>query len=126
MGNKITIDDVLNQVINGERDTSQKEKFDTLEQETIDKNVYYYLENLFKELIINITGDYEGKLFELMKQDRLESWCWETTEAAALFMPDDTIIYRGDLYFSKYKTYYHSFIKFNYENKYYVLIHVFN
>ena len=68
--------------------------------------VYFYLKDMFENLNIEIVGRYQGKLFELMKSGKLEGWCWQTTETAALFMPDDVAIYRGDLYFNKYKTYY--------------------
>ena len=98
----------------------EKERFSILEKEKIDKNVYNYLKNLFEQLNIEIKGRYVGNLFDLMKSGKLEGWCWETTESAALFMQDDVIVYRGDLYFSDYKTYYHSFIEFDYEGKKYV------
>lgn len=96
------------------------ERFNTLEQEKIDKEVYYYLQNMFDGLNIEIYGKFEGKLFDLMKKGKLEGWCWQTTESAILFMPDNSIIYRGNLYFNKYKTYYHSFIVFTYGGKDYV------
>ena len=83
----------------------EKERFDLLEKEKIDKEVYFYLKDMFENLNIEIVGRYQGKLFELMKSEKLEGWCWQTTETAALFMPDDVAIYRGDLYFNKYKTY---------------------
>lgn len=98
----------------------EKERFDILNKEEIDKNVYYYLKNLFEQLKIEILGKHEGKLFDLMKRGLLEGWCWQTTETAALFMPDDDMVYRGNLYFDEYDTYYHGFIVFNYEDKKYV------
>ena len=98
----------------------ERERFDLLEKEKIDKEVYFYLKDMFENLNIEIVGRYQGKLFELMKSGKLEGWCWQTTETAALFMPDDVAIYRGDLYFNKYKTYYHGFIVFNYKDKDYV------
>ena len=55
-----------------------------------------------------------------MERGLLEGWCWQTTETAALFMPDDTIIYRGNLLFDEYDHYYHSFIGFIYDNKEYI------
>lgn len=98
----------------------EKERFDVLENEKIDKEVYYYLENLLKNINIEILGRYEGKLFDLMKRGKLVGWCWETTETAALFMPDDTIIYRANLYLDELKEHYHSFIEFSYEEKQYI------
>lgn len=99
---------------------TEKERFDLLMNEKIDQNVLYYLQFLFKYLNIEICGRYKGTLIELMKKGRLEGWCWQTTESAVLFMPDDSIIYRGDLYFSDYKKYYHSFIVFTLNAKDYV------
>lgn len=98
----------------------EKERFEILEKEKIDKKVYFYLKHLFDELKIEILSYYQGNLFDLMKRGKLEGWCWQTTETAALFMPDDIIVYRGNLYFNEYKTYYHGFIEFNYENKKYI------
>ena len=98
----------------------EKERFGILSKEKIDKEVYYYLKNNLENLNIEILGKYEGNIFDLMEKGRLEGWCWQTTESAALFMKDDTIIYRGDLYFNDYKTYYHSFIEFDYNDKKYV------
>ena len=98
----------------------EKERFSILESEKIDKNIYFYLKNHFEQLNIEILGRYVGNLFDLMEKGKLEGWCWQTTESAALFMQDDVIVYRGDLYFDDYKTYYHSFIEFEYEGKKYV------
>lgn len=94
----------------------EKERFKILEEEKINKDIYFYLKNLFKQLYIEITGRYEGNIFDLMVHGKLEGWCWQTTESAALFMPDDTIVYRGYLFFNKYKRYYHSFILFKYDD----------
>lgn len=97
-----------------------EDRFKILKKEKIDKNIYYYLKDFFKQLNIEILGRFEGNLFDLMNRGMLEGWCWQTTESAALFMPEDVIIYRGDLHFSNYNTYYHSFIEFEYEGKKYV------
>ena len=99
---------------------SQEERFEILEGEKIDINVYYYLKSLFNDLNIEILGRYEGTIFDLMRTGKLEGWCWQTTETAALFMPDDATVYRGDLHFTKYKKYYHSFIEFDFEGYKYV------
>lgn len=98
----------------------EKERVSILEDEKIDKNIYFYLESLFKQLNIEICGRCAGNLFDLMMNGKLEGWCWQTTESAALFMPNDSIVYRGNLYFNDHKPYYHSFIQFDYEGKKYV------
>lgn len=99
---------------------TEKERFNILNNEDIPIEVWDYLKTLFDGLNIEIIGDYEGKLFELMDVNRLEGWCWQTTETVALFMSDNTVVYRDNLKFNKYKTYYHGFIVFNYAGKDYV------
>lgn len=99
---------------------SEEERFKMLEEEKIDKSIYYYLKNLFEKLNIEILNKYEGNLFNLMERGKLEGWCWQTTESAALFMDNNANIFRGNLFFNEYKTYYHSFIEFNFEGKKYV------
>ena len=110
----------------------KNERLEILYNEKINKNVYSYLKEMLENLNIEILGDYKGNLFELMMDRKLEGWCWQTTETAALFMPDDVTIYRGNLYFEKYnnlyhinveseyKTYYHGFIGFTYQDKEYI------
>ena len=98
----------------------QKERFDILKKEKIDIKLYYYLKSFFEHLNIEILGRYKGNLFDLMKSGKLEGWCWQTTESAALFMQDDVLVYRGILYFNDCNTYYHSFIEFEYEDIKYV------
>ena len=99
---------------------NQKERFEILSNEEIDKEVYLYLKSLLEKLDIEILGKHKGNIIDLMKKGLLEGWCWQTTESAALFMPDNTVVFRANLYFDLNKTYYHSFIKFNYEDNYYI------
>ncbi|MDD3392101.1 MAG: hypothetical protein PHE54_00920 [Bacilli bacterium] len=56
----------------------------------------------------------------LMKKGVLEGWCWQITETAILFLDDESYIERGNLIFSKYNLYYHSWIIFNYQSQDYV------
>ena len=98
-----------------------KIKFETLEKEKINPDIYYYLNKLLKKVYVEVVNKYEGNFFDLMLQGGLEGWCWQTTETAALFMPDDTIVYRGDLHLKNdCSTYYHSFISFVYDNVEYI------
>ena len=99
---------------------TEQERFKILANEHIDKEVYLYLKNMFDELNIEIMGRYNGILFDLMRSGRLEGWCWQTTETASLFMPNNSVIYRGNLFFNEYKKYYHSFIQFEYDHELYV------
>lgn len=73
-------------------------------------------------LYIEVLGDYEGSLFELMPAKKLEGWCWQTTESAIVFFNDDDYIERGDLKFGEITPkYYHSWICFKYDGVEYVL-----
>ena len=97
----------------------EKDKFELLNSEKIDKEIYKYLKEFFNGLLIEILGDYQGNIMNLMYSGKLEGWCWQTTSTAALFMPDDVLVVRGDLELGKYNHYYHGFILFDYkENKY--------
>ena len=96
------------------------DRCELLKKEKIDKEIYEYLKELFQNLNIEILGDYEGKLFDLMNNGLLEGWCWETTETAALFMPDDSIVYRANLNINDESPYYHAFISFKYKEDEYI------
>ena len=98
----------------------EKERFELLKNERIDKEVYEYLKSLFENLDIEILNKDKNKLFKLMKAGKLEGWCWQTTETACLFMPDDTLLIRGHIFLDTYKIFQHSFIFFNYDRSYYV------
>ena len=73
-------------------------------------------------LHIEVLGEYEGSLFELMSVGELEGWCWQTTESAIVFLNDDDYIERGNLRFDeRTPEYYHSWICFKFEGTEYVL-----
>lgn len=91
-----------------------------IQEEQIDKNVYIYLKSFFNQLTIEKFNGYKGKLFDLMRNGELEGFCWQTTETIALFMPDNTIIYRGNLHIKNIGAYRHSFIEFHYNGKEYI------
>lgn len=98
----------------------QIKKLNKLRREIIDIDIYEYINNLLKNLYIEITGDYEGNTLYLMKRNLLEGWCWQTTESTIIFFNDDDYICRGNLKLDKKTTYYHSWICFNYQNKEFV------
>lgn len=101
---------------------SEEEKFKILRSKIIDLNVVEYLIEKLSNLYIEVLGDYEGNLFELMPVGKLEGWCWQTTESAIVFLNDDDYIERGYLKFDeKTPNYYHSWICFKYNNVEYVL-----
>lgn len=115
------IKEMLDKVIS-KKELTESEKFTILRSKIIDVEVVEYLMNKLNNLHIKVLEKYEGSLFELMPVDKLEGWCWQTTESAIVFLNDDDYIERGILKFDK-KTpnYYHSWIVFNFNGAEYVL-----
>lgn len=99
---------------------TEMERFAKIRMHQAPTDVYDYLKNLFDDLHIEIVGRYEGNLIDLMNKGVLEGWCWQTTETAALFLPDNSYIERGNLKFDIHKLYYHSWINFKYKGIEYV------
>lgn len=99
---------------------SEMERFTEIRMHKVPQEIYEYLKSFFDNLHIEIVGRYEGNLMDLMEKGVLEGWCWQTTETASLFLPDNTYIERGNLKFSNNKPYYHSWIIFTYKGKEYV------
>lgn len=101
---------------------SKEEKFKILRSKIVDSKVVEYLIEKLSNLHIEVLGDYEGNLFELMPIGKLEGWCWQTTESAIVFLNDDDYIERGYLKFDeRTPNYYHSWICFKYNGVEYVL-----
>ena len=96
------------------------ERFAEIRMHKVPQEVYNYLKNLFDNLHIEIVGKYEGNLIDLMESGVLEGWCWQTTETASLFLPDDSYIERGNLQLALNKPYYHSGINFTYKGIKYI------
>lgn len=121
----MTIKDILDNFINENNNKSieeltEEQRFEKIYSKNVGGEIFESLKSRFDNLKIEIIGKYEGNLIDLMKRGLLEGWCWQTTETAILFMDDDTYIERGDLKFHKYKTYYHSWLVFSYNNEEYV------
>lgn len=99
---------------------SQDERFKILEENRADIEVYKYLKEKLKNLTIEVCGDYEGLVLDLMSCRALEGWCWQTTESSIIFLNDNDYIERGNLIFERYKLldkkYYHSWINFSYND----------
>lgn len=98
------------------RNLNEHERFKLINQLDIDKSVFKYVKTKLKNLSIEIGGDYEGNIIELMNKGLLESWCWETTESSIVFFNNDDCIERGNLTFSAYKKYWHSWICFTFND----------
>ncbi len=116
----IGIQEIFNKFIH-HTPISLEKKISTLSYKNMDVKVLKYLRSILKGLYIEIAGDYEGAIFELMSDGILEGWCWQTTESAILFFDDDAYIERGFLQFGYgYPDYYHSWICFQFEGEEYV------
>ena len=101
---------------------TDEEKFRILHSKRIDPKVVEYLTQKLNNLHIEVLGDYEGSLFQLMPVGKLMGWGWQTTESVIVFLNDDDYIERGNLYFDeRTPKYYHSWICFNYNGIEYVL-----
>ena len=94
---------------------SKDKRFKILEENRADIEVYKYLKEKLENLKIEVCGDYEGKVLDLMKNRGLEGWCWQTTESSIVFLNNNDYIERGNLVFDQYKKYWHSWINFYYE-----------
>lgn len=99
---------------------NENERIKLIHSLGIDDNAWEYLKIKLQNLHIEILGDYEGNILDLMCKGRLEGWCWQTTESAIVFLEDSDYIERGNLKFSKHKKYWHSWICFKLDDKIFV------
>ena len=117
----VGINEIIEKILS-KKELTEVEKFKWLRSKKIDAEVIDYLAARLENLYIEVTGDYEGYLLELMNCGKLEGWCWQTTESAIVFFNDDDYIERGNLKFDKRTPkYYHSWICFKHHQKEYVL-----
>ena len=115
------INEILKKVIS-KKELTEEEKFKILHSKRIDIKVVEYLMSKLDKLYIEVLGNYEGSLFELMPVGKLDGCCWETTESVIVFLNDDDYIERGYLRFDeKTPEYYHSWICFKFGKTEYVL-----
>ena len=63
---------VMNQNV---RNLNRLERFKLIRELDIDKSVFKYVKTELKNLSIEIGGDYEGNIIELMNKGLLEGWC---------------------------------------------------
>lgn len=113
------VNEVIKKLI-AKEELTERERFKILNSTIISPKVIEYLSQRFQNLTIEVGGDYEGNILDLMQKGVLEGWCWQTTESSIVFLNDDDYIERGNLKFGKYKLYYHSWICFTFEDKEYV------
>ena len=75
------INEILDKLIT-KKELTEEEKFKVLRSKRINPKVIKYLMDKLNNLHIEVLGEYEGSLFELMSTGKLEGWCWQTTESA--------------------------------------------
>ena len=115
------INEILGKVLS-KKPLTEEEKFRILHSKRINPKVIKYLMQKLNNLHIEVLGDYEGSLFQLMSVGKLMGRCWQTTESVIVFLNDDDYIERGNLYFDeRTPEYYHSWICFKYNGIEYVL-----
>lgn len=115
------INEILDKLIT-KKELTEEEKFKILRSKRINPKVIKYLMDKLNNLHIEVLGEYEGSLFELMPIGKLEGWCWQTTESVIVFLNDEDYIERGFLKLDeRTPKYYHSWICFNFDGIEYVL-----
>ena len=114
------INEILKKAMNHE-ELTEEEKFKILNSKRVNSQVIRYLMHRLSKLYIEVLGDYQGSLFELMRAGKLVGWCWQTTESAIVFLDDSDIILRGYLKLDeRTPRYYHSWISFTFKENEYV------
>ncbi len=88
-----------------------------------DPDMLEYLTSLLEKVEIRIGGCSKAKALDLINNNLLEGWCWQSSETCALMFKDTDYIERGVLYFDENKTreYFHSWICFEFDGKEYIL-----
>lgn len=120
----LTCKDILDHILetpsyNDDVALSQDERFKILEENRANIEVYKYLNEKLKNLTIEVCGDYEGIVLDLMSCGVLEGWCWQTTESAIVFLNNDDYIERGNLKLDNLSDYWHAWINFKYKDREY-------
>lgn len=111
----------LFQKYNKRRPLSEEERIAYLQSLKVDKSVLTYLTQLLTGLNIDVMTLYEGKILDLMSQNKLIGWCWQTAETSSLFFDDNDFIERGYLILDPHrKDYFHSWVVFTFQGKQYV------
>lgn len=121
------INEILGKVFS-KKSLTEEEKFIISHFKRINPKVVEYLMQKLNNLYIEVLGDDEGSLFQLMIAKNLKGECWQVTESVIVFLNDDDYIERGSFHFDGItpfdnlsSEYYHSWICFNYNGIEYVL-----
>lgn len=99
---------------------SEQERFTLISQHNIDKSISEYIKTTLENLSIKIGSKDTENIIELMNKGLLEGWCWQTTESSIVFFNDNDYIERGNLTFSPYRKYWHSWICFTFNDIFWI------
>lgn len=94
-------------------------KIDFLRKQYVSPEVLNYLKEILINLEIEIYRKPAEKIMDLMAKEKLEGFCWETTESAICFFDNTAIINRGILTYYNYEKYEHAWIYFKFNNEEY-------
>ena len=80
------------------KNLNEEQRFKIINREKIPLSVINYLNGILKDIYITLENN-SGYLLDLMKQEKLTGWCFQTTESAIVFFDDNDYIERGYLKF---------------------------
>ena len=83
---------VLDLLIDNNDLPNEKERIKIIASKKINPKVIGYIKSKVDNLKIEICGDFEGTIIELMESGKLEGWCWQTTEKSVIFLNDDDYV----------------------------------
>jgi len=99
----------------------EDERIAYLQEKEIDNYVISYISQLLNGLKIDIMSLYNGRILDLMSQNKLIGWCWQTAETASIFFDDNDYVERGYLFLDPHRQeYFHSWIAFTFNNNQYI------
>lgn len=86
----------------------------------ISGEVVRFVRDSIKNVYISIGTQEETSVLEMITEEKLNGWCWESTTFLSIFFQDSDIVCRGYLDIGEDKPYFHSWIEIQYKEQYYV------
>lgn len=97
-----------------------------LRNQRVDIPTRYKLLSPMMKVSISLDGDKPKRAIDLMVEDKLMGWCWQTCEFVAPIIPYKTEVIRGTLETYDGDKYEHSWLEITRKNKVFVLDPCFN
>ncbi|MDE6292301.1 MAG: hypothetical protein K2L98_01315, partial [Bacilli bacterium] len=113
-----TIKDILNHIEDEPDYSDEHAKYKIIASKRASIDVENYIFSTLENLEIEITSQESEKVHDLVCLGKLDGWCWETTEAMAVFF-DTAYVVRGYFYLNG-KKYYHAWLEILYDGVLYV------